>query len=130
MMKFLLDWYDADRTILYMPIEGVWESEVAQHVVDEYMRKVREVSHSVDLIAHTIDKEAMKLPFWVLGMGVRAIRSSPPNAGMIVIVPNTIRILALTDAGIRVLGTRYRGRLHTTATLNEAYQLLLDLRKS
>lgn len=129
MMKFSLDWYDTERTILYLSYEGVWEYEVAQRAVDEYMRKVREVSHLVDLIAHALDREAMHLPFWLLGLGVRSIKASPPNAGMIAMVPNTTRILALTDAGIRVLGARYRGRLHTAATLDEAYQLILDLRK-
>lgn len=128
-MKFSSSWHDSEHTILYMRYEGVWELDTAQSAANIYTQKLLEVPHEVDLIAHAADREAMKLPPWLLRVGTNAILSSPPNARMIVMVPNTTRILALTDAGIRVLGERYRGRLYTAATPEEAYQLLLVLRK-
>ncbi|MCC6802667.1 MAG: hypothetical protein IT319_07265 [Anaerolineae bacterium] len=128
-MEFSFEWHDPDHTIVYMRYESTWELDVAQRAVDIYTQKVLEVPHEVDLIAHAVGKEAMNLPLWLLRVGANAILASPPNARMIVLVPNTTRILALADAGIRVLGERYRGRLYTAATPDEAYQLLLVLRK-
>ena len=123
-MNISLDWYDPDRTLLYMRLEGSWEMGVSRGGIEEFKQRVREVPHRVDLIAQALDKNSMSPPVWALRLGIYGIVSAPPNTGFIVMVPNSLMMLALAHAGVRILGDGYAGRIHTAATFDDARRLI------
>lgn len=128
-MDISLEWYNAERTILYLRLAGDWDIDESQRTIDAYKQRVREVPHPVDLIAEALDKTAMNPPVWVLRLGVNGIQTAPANAGLVIFVPNRTMLLALADAGIRLLGEHYRSRIFTASTFEQAHHLIEVLRK-
>jgi hypothetical protein len=129
MMEISLDWYDSERTLLYLRLAGEWDTDESRRTIEAYKQKVGEVSHRVDLIIQALDKHTMNPPTWVLRLGVNGIMTTPKNAKLIVIVPNNTMLIALADAAIRLLGARYTGLIFTASTFDDAYQLIQILRK-
>ncbi|MFN8448035.1 MAG: hypothetical protein U0521_05470 [Anaerolineae bacterium] len=123
-MNIALDWHDPQHTLLHLRLEGRWDMNRSRVCIADFKQRVREVPHRVDLIAEAVDRDAMNPPVWVLRLGVHGIMSAPPNTGWIVIVPNNTMLLALVHAGLRVLGERYEGRIHSAATFDDAHQLI------
>ncbi len=126
-MDISLLWCDREQRILYLRLAGAWEMDAARGVIDAYQQQVRAAPQPIDLIAEAVDGSAMHPPFWVLPLAINGILSAPKNIGHIVLVPNRPAFAALADVGLRLLGDRYKGRIHTATTLPQARQLIAQL---
>ncbi len=128
-MIITFDWDDSEHTILYLGMQQDWDIDVSRRGIEEFKARVLEEPHRVDLIAHALDKTTMNPPAWLLPLGVHGILSAPPNTGVIVIVPDNTKLLALAHAGINILGAHYADRIFTAATLEDARQIIRKARE-
>ncbi len=123
-MSITVEWDNPEKTIVRVTFAGRWTwAEFYEFVTKQVQPLIRTVDHTVDVISDFRDSGPLPLgPAITYANNV--MKSYPPNAGIMVIVSNSLLIKTLVNVFSSAFKSGIGAKTFAVTSLEEAYHLI------